>query len=132
MKVMKALIIIVSLIVIGVIVFYFKPVKNKPEPKKIVAKSIFGSEGKAFGEFNHPTSLAIKDNYLFVGDGGNNRIQILKINPDGSLTAQSVFGKEGKGLGEFGIIESIVIKDGYLYVSDWGRQCIHIMEIKYN
>jgi len=42
-------------------------------------KFSFGKEGKGLGEFIYPFTLAIKDNYLFVADSGNSRIQILEI-----------------------------------------------------
>ena len=84
--------------------FYFNYVKNKLEPKKLVAKFTFGKQGRELGEFTFPSSIAIKGDYLFVGEYsyiGNSRIQILKINPAGSLSPKFTFGREGASLGEF-------------------------------
>ena len=38
-----------------------------------------GKEGKRLGEFYSPRLLAIKENWLYISDTGNNRIQILEI-----------------------------------------------------
>jgi DNA-binding beta-propeller fold protein YncE len=134
-RVVVGLWLIVSLIAIGVIILYFSSVKAQPEPKKLVVKFIFGRQGKGLGEFMYPFSLAIKDNYLFVADSGNSRIQVLKINPDGNLSPKLAFGRQGKGLGEFGgqagYLTALAIKDNYLYVADTGNQRIQVLEIKY-
>jgi len=102
----------------------------KNESNKLMFKYAFGKQGVALGEFNRPVGLAVKENHLYIADSGNNRIQILKINPDGSLIAESAFGKEGKGLGEFMYPLGLVIKDNLLYVADTGNSRIQVLEIK--
>jgi len=104
------LVVVVLLIAIGVIMSYFKSIKKELSPKKIIAKSTFGKEGRGLGEFISPGGVAIKGDYLFVADLGNSRIQVLKINPDGSLFPKFSFGKEGKGLGEFESPISLAVK----------------------
>lgn len=46
---------------------------------KISPVLVFGKKGERLGEFYFPTDLAIKDNYLYVADWGNFRIQVLEI-----------------------------------------------------
>ncbi|MCG2703381.1 MAG: NHL repeat-containing protein, partial [Candidatus Omnitrophica bacterium] len=110
---------------------YFKQSKNQIEPKKLTAKFTFGKKGKEFEEFNRPVDVAVKDNFLFVADSGNSRIQVLKINPDGSLSPVLSFGKEGKELGEFNGFSGldISIKDNLLFVADSGNSRIQVLKI---
>lgn len=100
----------------------------------LIAQATFGKKGSNLGEFGEGIfgyGLIVKDNYLYVGDTGNNRIQVLKLEPDGTLTAQSAFGKEGEGLGEFkgffGI--NLAAKDDYLFISDTGNYRIQVLNI---
>lgn len=125
--------IIILLAMVVIIIVYFNYSKKEVEMARLNIKSTFGKEGKDLGEFSFERfiSLAIKDDYLFVADSGNNRIQILKISPDGNLSPKSTFGKEGRGLGEFGnFLITFAIKDRYLYIADASNNRIQIMEIK--
>ncbi|MCG2703055.1 MAG: hypothetical protein L6366_01595, partial [Candidatus Omnitrophica bacterium] len=61
---------------------------------------------------------------------GNSRIQVLKINPDGSLSPVLSFGKEGKGLGEFKYLSSFAVKNNYFYITDAGNNRVQVLEIK--
>ncbi|MBU2541549.1 MAG: hypothetical protein KJ593_06580 [Candidatus Omnitrophica bacterium] len=79
---------LIALLIIGVVMTYFVSSKTEDEPEKLVAKLSFGKQGKGLGEFGSfvvpfvspaPFSLAIKDNYLYVADIGNSRIQVLEI-----------------------------------------------------
>lgn len=115
-KIRVTLLILISLIALGVIMSYFKPIKKELTPKKIIPKFTLGKLGNGLGEFHTIGSLLVKDNYLYVTDLDNQRIQVLKINSDGNLTALYSFGKKGTGLGEFDGIGAIVIKGDYLYV----------------
>ncbi len=104
-------------------------------------KSAFGKEGNRLGEFDGLPilNLIAKDNYLYAADSGNNRIQVLRINPDGSLSPKSAFGKEGNRLGEFGRFShpmlntpaplSLVVKDEYLFVADSANHRIQVLRI---
>jgi tripartite motif-containing protein 71 len=105
----------------------------------VTPKSSFGKEGKSLGEFGkfenawfpEYINLIIKDNYLYATDSNNYRIQVFKINSNGSLSPKFTFGKGEKGYGDFGIPYGLAIKDNYLYVSDAGMHRIQILEIKY-
>lgn len=99
-------------------------------PKRLVAKFIFGNQGNGLGEFNRPTDVAVKDDFLFVADSGNSRIQVFKINPNASLVPISSFGKEGKGLGEFKYPSSFAERENYLFVADAGNNRIQVLEIR--
>lgn len=95
---------------------------------------VFGKEGKGNGEFLWPQKLAVKDDYLYVSDGQsrpeeNHRIQVLKINSDGTLTAEFTFGKEGEGKGEFNVPDGLAVKDNYLYVSEAENNRIQALKI---
>ena len=73
--------------------------------------------------------LAVKGSYLYVAETAYDRIRILKINPDGSLTPKLTFGKEGKGLGEFSSAGGLAVKGDYLYIADSGSNRIHVLKI---
>ena len=98
---------------------------------------IFGKEGKGNGEFLWPNNLATKGDYLYVSDGQsrpqeNHRIQVLRINSDGTLAAEFTFGKEGEGKGEFKTPCGLTVKDNYLYVSDENNNRIQALKINSN
>jgi hypothetical protein len=50
----------------------------------LTPKFIFGKKGEGLGEFGDlvdgPVGLAIREDYLYVSDPGNQRIQVLKLN----------------------------------------------------
>ncbi len=58
-------------------------VKFDPQSEKF---SEWGNKGTEAGEFNDPTGLTIGDNFIFVTDAGNNRIQIFDL--DGKFIRQ--------------------------------------------
>lgn len=58
---------------------------------------IFGSEGTINGKFKNPTGIDVDDNYIYVCDLRNYRIQVFL--KDG--TFQAVFGEKGDGDGQF-------------------------------
>lgn len=76
-----SLLISILLITLGIIMVYFKSVKTQTQsaPKRIIAKFAFRKLGGGLGEFHTIGSLLAKDNYLYVADIGNNRIQVLEI-----------------------------------------------------
>lgn len=103
----------------------------------LTAEFVFGKEGKDNGEFLWPQKLAVKGDYLYVSDGQsrpeeNHRIQVLKINSDGTLTAEFTFGKEGGGKGEFNVPDGLAVKDNYLYVSEAKNNRIQALQINDN
>ena len=124
---------------IGDSINYRIQVFNINSDGSITPKFSFGKEGKNLGEFGkfakiflpEYINLVIKDNYLYVTDSNNYRIQVFKINFDGSLLPKFSFGKGEKGFGDFGIPYAMAIKDNYLFVTDAGLHRIQVLEIKY-
>jgi 6-phosphogluconolactonase (cycloisomerase 2 family) len=120
------------LVFIGLMLVYFEMIAQTP--KTIVEKFSFGKRGKNLGEFERPFGLDIRGEYLFTADSGNNRIQVLKINQDGTFLAKSVFTfmKGDKKLEPFleffGPID-IAIKGNYLYVADTRNLFINLLKI---
>lgn len=100
----------------------------------LTPESAFGKEGKANGEFLWPQKLTAKGDYLYVSDGQsrpdeNHRIQVLRINNDGTLTAEFTFGRKGKGKGEFDVPCGLAVKNNYLYVSEKKNNRIQALKI---
>ncbi len=121
--------IVILLIALAVVMLNFRLSNYKSEPKGLIAQSTFGKENGALGEFNYSLGLTVKGNYLYIVDTDISHLQILKINPDGSLFAQSVFGKKGKGLGEFDRPRSLVIKEDNIYIADSANNRIQILKM---
>lgn len=123
-KIISSIFILTFLTVIGFCLMRFE---KSREPKGLIPK--FSWQGKK--EMNEwllgwkrmgllpfwPRCLVVRKNYLYATDPLN-RIQVLKINPDGSLTPKSSFGKEGKGLGEFGRLSGLIIAGKTMYILD--------------
>ncbi|MEK9149631.1 MAG: NHL repeat-containing protein, partial [Candidatus Desantisbacteria bacterium] len=128
-KTVLGIVIILLLFAIGISMTHLRPLKKELIPKKIIPKFTFGKIGRELGEFRTIGSSVAKDNYLYVADLDNHRIQVLKINPDGNLFAQSTFGKKGTGLGEFDGIGNLVIKGDHLYVADPNNHRIQVLKI---
>ncbi len=71
---------------------------------KIVKK--WGSTGSGDGQFNSPYGIAIdKDDYIYITDSGNNRIQ--KFTSDGIFV--TTWGSNGTGFGELNVPLGIAI-----------------------
>ena len=75
-----------------------------------------GKRGKGPGEFNLPRDTAIgADGLLYVVDGGNFRVQVLK--PDGAFVRE--FGGTGRQFGQFARPKEIAVDpSGNVYVAD--------------
>jgi DNA-binding beta-propeller fold protein YncE len=75
-----------------------------------------GKRGEGDGEFNLPRDVAIgKDGFLYVVDGGNFRVQVMR--PDGSFVRS--FGAVGRQGGQFSRPKEIAIdRAGNVYVID--------------
>jgi nitrous oxidase accessory protein NosD len=76
----------------------------------------WGSLGSSPGQFNLAHGIAINGSgYVYVADGGNNRIQVFTAT--GSFIRQ--WGSSGSGVGQFNNIRFIAINEsGYVYVVD--------------
>lgn len=121
----KFLLFVALLIFVGTLTFNLI-LKSKP---RLIVKSMFGKEGIGLGEFRRPAGLDICGNYLFVADMENNRIQILKIKPNGALSPVSTFGKLGTGIGEFNSPVSLAINNNYLFVVDSANNRIQVLNV---
>ncbi|OQV13530.1 putative RING finger protein nhl-1 [Hypsibius exemplaris] len=84
-----------------------------------------GNEGTTDSKFQYPRELAMDENeYLMVGDAGNNRVQIFG-NCDYRFF--SVFGSWGNVLGEFKGIESVAVShDGQIIIADRDNHRIQV------
>lgn len=81
----------------------------------------FGTRGINAGQFSHPRGVAVNpnNNYVYISDMKNNRIQVFK--PDGSLAPIYVqqFGTPGKGPGQFNLPAGLCFnRQGQLVVCD--------------
>jgi len=75
----------------------------------------FGARGLAPGQFNFPTSLAIRGDTLMVNDTLNYRIQLFTL--DG--TPLSSFGEIGDASGQFAMSKGLgADAEGHVYVAD--------------
>lgn len=90
-----------------------------------VQQNTFGKRGWAAGEFNYPTTLAIRGNSLFVNDTMNYRIQRLTL--DGSPVTS--FGEIGDSSGQFALSKGIGMDaQGHVYVADALSNYIQIFD----
>ena len=76
--------------------------------------SQWGSSGTGNGQFNRPSGIAIYENYVFVADTWNDRIQ--RFSRDGVY--QTKWGSSGTGNGQFDRPFGISASGGYVFVSD--------------
>lgn len=80
-----------------------------------IQQNTFGKRGWAAGEFNYPTTLAIRGDSLFVNDTMNYRIQRFTL--DGSPVTS--FGENGDSSGQFALSKGIGMDaQGHVYVAD--------------
>ena len=84
--------------------------------------AVWGGYGKAAGQFNKPTGVAVApDGSVYVVDQANQRIQKFAANGEFLLT----WGSHGVGNGLFTLPHGIAVgKDRSVYVSDWARSVI--------
>jgi DNA-binding beta-propeller fold protein YncE len=90
-----------------------------------VRLSAFGSRGTAIGQFNYPTSVALRGDTLFVNDTMNFRIQAFTLG--GSPVSH--FGEIGDGSGQFALSKGLgVDEQGHVYVADGLSNYIQIFD----
>jgi 6-phosphogluconolactonase (cycloisomerase 2 family) len=98
--------------------------------RTVAPRFIFGKRGHGLGEFDDPLGLAVKDDFLFVSDSGNDRVQVLQIKDGGRLSPLFVYGKRGTGPGEIFLPSGLAVKGDRLYFVDTGNGCIQICKIQ--
>lgn len=90
-------------------------------------KATVGSSGKEPGQFSfsgyiRSTSIAVDATYIYVADGGNNRIQ--KFNNSAPYGFVSTFGTYGSLSGQFSQLRGVVVDATYLYTLEAGNKRI--------
>lgn len=85
----------------------------------------FSSAGSEENQLFHPTNLAVKDDYIYVADTSNMRIQVFNLEGE---HVKSI-GKIGTGLGEFARPKGIAIdRENRLYVVDAAFENVQIFD----
>ncbi|MGE0083825.1 MAG: PKD domain-containing protein [Desulfococcaceae bacterium] len=83
--------------------------------------SRWGTQGKADGQFDIPVGICTDNEYVYVVDQKNDRVQ--KFDFNGNFISK--WGKEGSGDGEFYAPAGVVAdKNGYVYVAGKSRNRI--------
>lgn len=82
----------------------------------------FGSAGSGDGQFNTIRRVCV-DDYIYVADSGNNRIQIFNKS---TFAFVNKFGSLGSGNGQFNNPMDIAVDSNYIYVLDRGNGRIQI------
>ncbi len=88
----------------------------------------FGGLGDLLGEFRGPRGIAIDDNYIYVADNYNARIQ--KFDKNGNFIMS--FGTFGSGNNAFKQPRGIVLYDNKLYIADTSNNRIKITDLDGN
>jgi DNA-binding beta-propeller fold protein YncE len=81
----------------------------------------FGSRGINAGQFSHPRGIAVNpdNNYVYISDMKNNRIQIFKPQGNSAPIYVKQFGTPGKSTGQFNLPAGLCFnKQGQLVVCD--------------
>ncbi len=101
----------------------------------------FGSSGNDDGEFDQPSGLALDtgNDFLYVADTDNYRIQIIDVNGNCSGNIELAddicfvdeFGRSGSGDGDFNSPTGLAFdgSNDMLYVADTGNERIQIIEV---
>lgn len=78
----------------------------------------WGTTGSGPGQFSMPADVEIADGLVYVADGGNNRVQVFRL--DGSFVAQ--FGTPGTAPGKLLRPSGVAVApDGTIFVSELGN-----------
>ena len=87
---------------------------------------VFGIHGNGKGAFHGPQGLCFgEQNYLYVVDAGNNRVQ--KFNLSGQFILQ--FGVKGNRDGELESPTDIAFAEGLVYVTDTGNKRVSVFDV---
>ena len=98
------------------------------DTKKSETMAKVGGSGNGDEQFNYPSGIAIHDNYIYVADANNHRIQKLIMSAS-DYTFVNRFGEKGKGDYQLDYPRGICIDPyGSVYVSDQNNHRIAIFE----
>jgi len=75
----------------------------------------FGKQGSEDGQFDGPSGMDIDDDYIFIVDSGNSRVQVFHLS---SCTYSHKWGSSGTGNGEFVRPFEIRLDQDLCYVGD--------------
>lgn len=85
---------------------------------------VFGDSGSGNGEFNQIYDIAFDNQYVYISDNGNHRVQVFEKTDWSFVTA---IGEEGTGDGQFQYTGGIAVgNDRSLYVSDMDNARIQL------
>ena len=87
----------------------------------------WGLIGSGEGEFRRPTAICVSGDgeAVFVGDLGNNRIQVFER--DGSFVRQ--WGSHGTGQGQFDYVADVAVGAGEVFVCDFTAHRVHVFGV---
>ncbi len=78
-----------------------------------------GAAGSANGQFNQPSGVAVDNNYIYVADRNNHRVQVFNRSTRVFVTS---FGSYGAANGQFNQPTDVAVDaSGNLYVADFGN-----------
>ncbi len=96
------------------------------KPQRLKAVEVIGEPGRAAGQFQTPTGLAVdRDGALYVVDSNNHRVQRIALNGD-----VKIYGRPGNAPGELWGPQAIAVHPGgqFFFVAEQGNnrvQCFH-------
>lgn len=76
----------------------------------------FGSSGSGEGEFNTLRKITCDEDYIYVCDNGNNRVQVFDRASPYDFVGE--FGSAGTGNGQFNNLSDIHVDDNYIYTME--------------
>jgi len=88
-------------------------------------KHSWGHKGKANGEFNEPTGIAITADEIFISDARNARIQVF----DYTGNFKRAFGNTGENSDKLGRPMNLAIQNDELYVADYFNDAIKVYSL---
>jgi len=91
-------------------------------------KQTWGTKGKAQGEFNEPTGIALTPTEVFVSDARNRRVQVFDYN--GRFLRE--FGNTGSKSAQLGRPMNLAIGDDKVFVADYFNDQIKIYTLEGN
>ena len=91
---------------------------------------VIGKSGEEKGEFNRPGYCCVDQNFLYVSDTQNDRIQIFRKSDGSFFESIGSRGSRGPKPNQFQCPTGIAVNGKYLYVADSIRNDIRVFEMK--